>query len=281
MENGVKNSVTRAYSDALKPLDDNKNCVLFLDEFNRAKTHIRASLLTLINEKEISGKEKGGKHRFNNLLFTVACINPSCSQDKGADRLNDAEKSRFLYSLAGFDSDKPTMESYFNTRIKQDIKDLDKNDPDYRTDLEEYLRILDIGLYLARADDEDWNFDDESKLPDLYDEQAKMCNQRAMTEGLFASDGDVHELIDWLEDGAGFLTSTAENIISYLNTYTEPTFEELCEIYDIEKPASEEAAESEETEETGASAEGEGGEVGSSGTATNGEQLEDDDDEEF
>ena len=90
--------VVRSYSTALDPLKRPRS-VLFLDEFNRAAPKLRASLLTLINEHEVEGPGEKGVYRFENLLFTVACINPSVPTDPGAMDLNDAEMSRFVDSI--------------------------------------------------------------------------------------------------------------------------------------------------------------------------------------
>ena len=91
-EGNQVHKVQRSYSTALDPLKQPRS-VLFLDEFNRAAPKLRATLLTLINEHEIEGPGKKGVYRFENLLFTIACVNPSVPTDPGAMNLNDAEKS--------------------------------------------------------------------------------------------------------------------------------------------------------------------------------------------
>ena len=80
-------AVDRAYSKILDKLKRH-NSVLFLDEFNRVAPKLRASLLTLINEHSVAGPGEDGYYTFENLLFTIACINPSVPTDPGAMDLN-------------------------------------------------------------------------------------------------------------------------------------------------------------------------------------------------
>lgn len=232
--------VTQAYSNNLAKLEL-PNSVLFLDEYNRqVKPQIRASLYTLINEHKISGTDKNNQHVFNNLLFTIACINPALPTDKGAAPLNDAEMSRFLYILDHMDSDPDTCREYLTKQYDKLIDKLDKNDPDYAEDLEDYLRIQDLGNFILG--DYNFEFDNENVLMDLADEQRKMFNQRAFTEGLVESCGDPDEFADWVKNSSGFLQVDIDRLIEILSRYRKPTFEELCRSknINIEEPAREE-----------------------------------------
>ena len=65
--------------------------VLFLDEYDRAIKAIRGTLLTLINDHEITDKEST---RFiPNFLFTVAAINPA-DENYDTDEIDTAENDR-------------------------------------------------------------------------------------------------------------------------------------------------------------------------------------------
>ena len=224
--------VTQAYSNNLAKLEL-PNSVLFLDEYNRqVKPQIRASLYTLINEHKISGKDKENQHVFKNLLFTIACINPALPTDKGAAPLNDAEMSRFLYILDHLDSDPATCLEYLNKQYDKLISKLDKNDPYYKEDLEDYLRIQDLGSFILS--DYNFKFDDESVLRDLADEQKKMFNQRAFTEGLVESQGDPDKFADWVKTFSGFLQVDIDLLLEILSRYTKPTLKELCQAKKID-----------------------------------------------
>ena len=71
------------------------NSVLFLDEYNRAKTEVRGTLLTLVNEHVVwDPKSKSGETFLPNFLFTIMAINPATGAYPGARDLDPAERSR-------------------------------------------------------------------------------------------------------------------------------------------------------------------------------------------
>ena len=84
------------WDDLFKP-----NTVLFLDEFNRANSNVRGTLLSLINERELPMSTEGAdgkvknKHKFDNILFTVVAINPAGAVFDDVESLDLAEISRF------------------------------------------------------------------------------------------------------------------------------------------------------------------------------------------
>lgn len=64
--------------DELGEFINDKYCVLFLDEFNRANGAVRSSLLTLINNHVVTDTSVlGGKRFLPAFLFTVAAVNPT------------------------------------------------------------------------------------------------------------------------------------------------------------------------------------------------------------
>lgn len=74
---------------------DKPNSVLFLDEYNRAKTEVRGTLLTLMNEHVAWDPTAEGEERFlPNFLFTIMAINPATGAYPGARDLDPAERSR-------------------------------------------------------------------------------------------------------------------------------------------------------------------------------------------
>lgn len=79
---------------------DRERSVLFLDEYNRAKTDIRGLVLTLVQDHKLpdpASKEEGGDglRYFPNYLFTIAAMNYDDGSDIGAKQLGGAEKNRF------------------------------------------------------------------------------------------------------------------------------------------------------------------------------------------
>lgn len=227
--------VTQAVSRNLDGLD-RPNSILFLDEYNRqTKQQIRASLLTLINEHYVVGKDKDGKHYFPNFLFTVAAINPPVPEDEGAAALNDAEKSRFLYKVKDFDSDPAVTASYLKQAYEQKINKLlqqaDLSDPEVQEDLETYLRILDLGTFIVGH--EDFKYDTTKELRDLYNKDRTMLNQRTLTAALAATGGFIDELRSYIKNDSDYLDKNIENLENILDDYSDPTFDQLLAKYNI------------------------------------------------
>ena len=234
--------VTQAYSDNLDDLEKD-NSVLFLDEYNRqVKPHIRASLYTLINEHKIGGDGPHKQHHFKNMLFTIAAINPAVPTDKGAAELNDAEMSRFWWTLDDMDSDPETtiefLTKYYGDKL---IKKLDPASEDYRQNVEDYLRILDLGIFIVSHPK--FEYDTRKDLTALSlprggagsgTTKPNLLCQRSLTQGLHNADGDVEEFRDWVAYGARFLPRDEKNLLEILKEYITPTFESLCKSYGVD-----------------------------------------------
>lgn len=221
-----KRRVTQAYSDNLAGLDEPRS-VLFLDEYNRqVKPQIRASLLTLINEHKIVGDGPNGQHEFKNMLFTIAAINPAVATDKGAAELNDAEKTRFVHKLKNMDSDPATTIEFLTKYFDKKINNLDPADEYYKEDLEEYLRIQDLGIFIMAHPK--FDYDTRADLDDIALNQATMLNQRSFVEGLNAANGDVDAFKLWVEHSSDFLEHDIEMLLAILKEYIKPSFEDLC-----------------------------------------------------
>lgn len=266
-----KRKVIQAYSDNLAGLEKPRS-VLFLDEFNRQiKPQIRASLLTLINEHKIVGDGPDGLHEFKNLLFTIAAINPAVPTDRGASKLIDAEKSRFIYKLKNMDSDPATTIEYLTKYYNKKIDQLDTSDVEnYKRRLEKYLRIQDLGIFIMSHPK--FNYDTRDDLEDLAgdggdDDYTLLC-QRSFTEGLHAARGRVKVFKHWIENSSDFLPRDVEMFLTILREYVEPTFEMLCRGRGIDPAAITEKKPVLKTEPTAVAAEAEAEDAG----------LEDDDD---
>jgi hypothetical protein len=237
--------VIQAFSDNLAGLEK-ENSVLFLDEYNRqVKPHIRASLYTLINEHKIVGDGPDGMHEFKNLLFTIAAINPAVPTDKGAADLNDAEKSRFWWTLDDMDSDPATTIEYLTKYYNKLINSLNPADEDYRENLEDYLRIQDLGIFIVSHPK--FGYDTKDDLEDLADTKRVLLCQRALTTGLHNADGRVDEFKFWVEKGSKFLVRDIDMLMAILKDYINPTFEKLCADRGIDPSAAKVATPKKET----------------------------------
>jgi hypothetical protein len=222
---------TQVFSKNLMELEK-PNSVLFLDEYNRqVKQQIRASLLTLINEHRIVGNGPRGQHEFKNMLFTIAVMNPAVPTDKGAAALIDAEKTRYPFKLKNMDSDPATTIEFLTKYYNKEIKKLDSSSEYYKEDLEDFLRCLDLGIYIMSHPKFSYNTVDD--LEPLADEQKTMLNQRSFVEGLNISNGNVDDLKQWIEVSSDFLEKDIDMLMAILRTYVKPSFEDLCASFDI------------------------------------------------
>lgn len=191
-----KNTITHAFSNALDRLAE-PDSVLFLDEYNRQlNAGIRGSLLTLINEKAVAGAGKDGYRHFNNILFTVALINPPVIGDEGVADLDVAEYSRFR-DTKYFDSDTASALNYFDNLTESSFVDLLKvkdiqDDPDFRQDFLEIAKVHQLATLILKA--EDFMFDDFDTYEQIHRGQRKSSslNQRSFTDLVRASEGDIN-----------------------------------------------------------------------------------------
>lgn len=209
--------VTRSFSKSLDALDREKS-VLFLDEFNRAAPKLRAVLLSLINEHVVDGDGEDGFRHFDNLLFTVACINPSVPTDPGAMDLNDAEMSRFVDSM-DWDSKTDDALRYIVFHVNKLLKALDPADENYAFFYVRYNKIL--NMTNALLGDYRFEFDSRDDLLDLFNDKAKMLNQRAITDALMAHGYSKNKFLNWVDKYSKFLEKDKTMIHDILDSYVE------------------------------------------------------------
>ena len=210
--------VARSFSKSLDRLDEPKS-VLFLDEFNRADPKLRAVLLSLINEHVVDGDGDDGFRHFNNLLFTVACINPSVPTDPGAMDLNDAEMSRFVDTL-DWDSTVDGAIKYINFHLNKLLKALKPDDENYAFMYVRYNKILNLARALLT--DYRFEFDSRDDLLDLFNDKAKMLNQRALTDALMSHGYNKQKFLNWVDKYSKFLQKDKDMIHEILDSWTEP-----------------------------------------------------------
>jgi hypothetical protein len=217
-EGSTIHKVQRSYSNALDPLKEPRS-VLFLDEFNRAAPKLRATLLTLINEHTIEGPGKKGIYRFDNLLFTIACVNPSVPTDPGAMNLNDAEKSRFATKMK-WDSKVDDAVRYLTFYINKTIDALDKSDEDYAFLYAKHKKVYNLAMALLT--DSRFEFDTRDDLLDLFNEDKTMLNQRSITDGLLLAGHNKTKFLNWVDNHSDFLQKDIDMIHEILDSWVEP-----------------------------------------------------------
>jgi len=249
-----KLTVTKAASGALDDLEK-PNSILFLDEFNRQTNQaIRGSVLSLIQDHTILGRNNE-PIKFPNFLFTIVCTNPIARTDKGASPFFGAELNRFKHQLFDEDSDPKVTEEYFEARwakgpnsvVKRIIDYVNKKYNGKFTDeaiagIELALRRYDLGKFILNHDD--FKYDNFDEYEEATAEQRNLFSQRQLTteiEGLDGriknSDGswtfDAQAMVDdFLDDlatnngkrsTANLLDTTTDMLITILNDYNIPS----------------------------------------------------------
>lgn len=210
--------VVRSYSKSLDALDKERS-VLFLDEFNRAPSKLRAVLLSLINEHVVDGNGPDGYRHFDNLLFTVACINPAVRTDPGAMELNDAEMSRFVDTI-DWDSTPEEAVKFINWYIPEKVIKSIPHGEHYDA---LYVRaVKKLNLANALLNDYRFEFDKRSDLTDLAMKQAKMLNQRSITDAIMKHGHSKTKFLTWVDRMSKFLDKDKEKIHEILDSWVEP-----------------------------------------------------------
>lgn len=210
--------VARSFSKSLDALDRPKS-VLFLDEFNRAAPKLRAVLLSLINEHVVEGPGEDGFRHFDNLLFSVACVNPSVPTDPGAMDLNDAEMSRFVDKL-DWDSKVEDAIKYITFHLNKLLKAQDPENENYAFFYVRYKKILNLAT--ALLSDYRFEFSSRDDLLDLFNDKATMLNQRAITDALMAHGYSKQKFLNWVDKYSKFLEKDKVMIHEILDSWVEP-----------------------------------------------------------
>ena len=179
---------TTDLADAL----DKPNSVLFLDEYNRAKTEIRGAVLTLVQNHLIYDPESDSGYKFlPNFLFTVAAINPSNTTYKGAKELDPAEKSRFytLFMNANPMEHLRYLKRFYSKEIKEDEQEGDQEE-----------KVADMGrLKIAETilSYPDFSYDTSAEVEDNSDDPMyRPLSYRSFTLALQESDGTKDDFLD-------------------------------------------------------------------------------------
>lgn len=188
--NDDRTAVNRLATTELDALN-RPNSVLFLDEFNRADSNIRGTLLTLINDHQIrDAREESGYRFFPNFLFTIAAINPP-NGNYNTDELDGAELSRFYKVDVALDT-KNNL-AYLEKKFTKELDNTD--DPEEATEVEGRLKIARTLLKHP-----DFEFDDAISAADAQRNQVSPLNPRSLAKLLELCDGTKDDFLD-LWDG--------------------------------------------------------------------------------
>lgn len=174
----------------------NPRSVLFLDEWNRAPTNIRGTLLTLIQDHTIPDPDgEGGVLFLPNFLFTVAAVNPS-DGDYNVTPLDSAEKGRMRIEYVA--SDPLLIMRYLqhmcDTAIAVAKK---KNSPNLERITKKYTGMRNLATKILS--DPRFSFDDTQDVRKALDDpngNQLLLNPRTLTNCLLGSRGDSKVFIE-------------------------------------------------------------------------------------
>lgn len=166
---------------------DKPNSVLFLDEYNRAKTEIRGAVLTLVQNHLVYDPESDSGYKFlPNFLFTVAAINPANTNYKGAKELDPAEKSRFytLQMSPNAMEHLKYLKRFYSSQMEQD---------DEEEKIEDMGRLKIAETVLSHPD---FSYDTAQDIEDNSDDsQYEPLNYRSFKLALDMSDGTKDDFL--------------------------------------------------------------------------------------
>ena len=190
--NNPGNVTSQGVSSLVNELEK-PNSVLFLDEYNRASTKVRSTMLTLVQDHLIPNK--GVDNYFlKNMLFTIAAVNPA-TMAYGANELNMAEKTRFR--TVKLTADRLISLKYLTKFYEDDIKDaIREKDEDWALESKNKLEIIkkilsDKRFEFTSATDEEKNSEDQD---------FKITTPRTFSKLIYNSEGTKDAILDEWND---------------------------------------------------------------------------------
>lgn len=203
--NDDRTAVNRLATTELDALERPRS-VLFLDEFNRADSNIRGTLLTLINDHQIrDAREENGYRYFPNFLFTIAAINPPTGT-YNTDELDAAELSRFRQVHVQLDN-KNNLD-YLTNKYTKELETVE--DPQEEKEIRGRLKIAQTLLKSPQ-----FRFDDSNEAAEAQREQNSPLNPRSLSKLLEYCDGTKEDfLASWNDQCNPDKKGMAERILA-------------------------------------------------------------------
>lgn len=223
---GIARKLSTTQFDSLGSEPDS---VLFLDEWNRASTGVRATLLNLIQKHVVPDtREKTGMRFLPNFLFTVAAINPEDDVSYNTNNLDDAEWGRVLeYEVQ---PDTKVWLDYVRAEFNSQIKHAEKN-PDKVEGAQDIKEIKGrLGIIEKLVTDPRFSFDSQYDI-----EKSKEAKENKTGNGKILT---YRNLLDVVDASNG----TKDDFLSLwdtkCNSLKKPTAEEILKDYkDVEDKA--------------------------------------------
>lgn len=166
------------------------NSVLFLDEYNRAKTEVRGTLLTLVNEHVVWDPKSEGEEAFlPNFLFTIMAINPATGAYPGARDLDPAERSRARRVNIQMIPEEHLQ--YLRKVYTKEIEEAE-DDPEEKIAVQGRLAIAEKILT-----DKTFYYDTPDEVIDMHDDPSWVpLNYRSFKKLLDETDGTKRDFLD-------------------------------------------------------------------------------------
>lgn len=174
---------------------DAPDSVLFLDEYNRAKSEIRGALLTLVQDHTVWDPNAEGEMRYiPNFLFTVAAANPGGGTTyRGAKEMDPAERSRFRRINIVMDPAEHLryLESHYGKLLQNVTDEDDKLAIEGRLEIAKKLLNSPKFAYDTPIDEDELTGEDDAYIP---------LNYRSLKRLLDDCDGTKKDFLDlWSE----------------------------------------------------------------------------------
>jgi hypothetical protein len=135
--------------------------------------------------------------------------------------LNDAEMSRFVDTI-DWDSKVPDALKYINFHVNKLINALKPDDEDYAFLYVRYNKILNLARALLTSTSPVFEFDSRDDLLDLFNEKAKMLNQRSITDALMSHGYNKQKFLNWVDKYSKYLDRDKSMIHEILDYWDEP-----------------------------------------------------------
>lgn len=188
-DDGKNGKAVKLVTSMLDQLDK-PNSVLFLDEYNRARSDVRGTLLTLVNDHVLTtpGVE-GGERFFPNMLFTIAAINPPNAAFQNVDELDPAEQSRFFQ--VNVIADNRNQLRFLEKEYKKEMEIAEEEG-----DMEEYTEVSGrLKLAQTLLKDRRFSFDGDEEEAEAARDHTAILNPRSLTKALEICDGTKEDLL--------------------------------------------------------------------------------------